>query len=207
MILSADRDGIISASPVVFLPHPENDITRKFDEVTLANGMTVRMTRNHLVPLCDGSLVTARSLEEGDCLNTVDGADFVSSTKESIEGRGIYTAVTEDEFLVVDGIVASPFALAHGIAHSFFNRTDVAEWCNDNSHLVSYAEDEEIKDMISRRRRLTSDSDGCVDLMKILFENYKDEGVGWGTNGWGYRNFKTIHGEENILMRLSGFTN
>ena len=207
MILSADREGNISATKVLFLPHKTNTIRRNFDEIETKRGKKIQMTPNHLLPLCDGSLVTARSLEEGDCLNTVDGADFVSSTKESIEGRGIYTAVTENEFLVVDGIVASPFALAHGIAHSFFNRTDVAEWCNDNSHLVSYAEDEEIKDMISRRRRLTSDSDGCVDLMKILFENYKDEGVGWGTNGWGYRNFKTIHGEENILMRLSGFTN
>ena len=194
MILSADREGNISATKVLFLPHKTNTIRRNFDEIETKRGKKIQMTPNPLLPLCDGSLVTARSLEEGDCVMTTNGADVVIKTKESIEGRGIYTAVTENEFLVVDGIVASPFALAHGIAHSFFNRTDVAEWCNDNSHLVSYAEDEEIKDMISRRRRLTSDSDGCVDLMKILFENYKDEGVGWGTNGWGYRNFKTIFG-------------
>ena len=211
MILSADRDGIISASPVVFLPHPENDITRKFDEVTLANGMVVRMTRNHLIPLCDGSLVTARSLKEDDCLMTTDGMSKVATTKHNVESGGIYTAVTKNEFLVVDGIVASPFALAHGIAHSFFDRADVSEWCKDNSHLVEHTADEEIKSIVgsSRRRRLTEGSpennkeSGCVDLMETLFENYKDEGVGWGTNGWGYKNFKTTSAP--LAMRLSGF--
>ena len=76
MILSADRDGTVSASPVLFLPHKKNDITRKFDEVTLANGMVLRMTRNHLLPLCDGSLVTARSLEEGDCVVVPADVEF-----------------------------------------------------------------------------------------------------------------------------------
>ena len=88
MILSADRDGIISASPVVFLPHPNNDVTRKFDEVTLANGMTVRMTRNHLVPLCDGSLVTARSLKKDDCLMTTSGLEKVATTTQNVEAGG-----------------------------------------------------------------------------------------------------------------------
>ena len=43
--------------------------------------------------------------------------------------------------------------------------------------------------------------------METLFENYKDEGVGWGTNGFGYKNFKTIRGgaKTSLPMRLSGF--
>ena len=219
MILSADRSGKISASPVLFLPHPDNDITRKFDEVTLANGMVVRMTRNHLLPLCDGSLVTARSLKEGDCLMTTSGMSKVATTKHDVEAGGIYTAVTKKEFLVVNGVVASPFALAHGIAHSLFDRADVGEWCKDNAHLVEAAKDEEVQ---QHRRRLMSAPEnnkesGCVELMETLFENYKDEGVGWGTNGWGYKNFKTtLRGAGNnkqqqqqqqpsLGMRLSGF--
>ena len=88
--------------------------------------------------------------------------------------------------------------------------------------LVEHTADEEIKSIVgSSRRRLTEGSpadkeSGCVDLMKTLFENYKDEGVGWGTNGWGYKNFKTtlLRGTENkqqqqqqpsLGMRLSGF--
>ena len=214
MILSADRSGKISASPVLFLPHKKNDITRKFDEVTLANGMTVRMTRNHLLPLCDGSLVTARSLKKDDCLMTTSGMSKVATTKHDVEAGGIYTAVTKKEFLVVDGVVASPFALAHGIAHSFFDREDVGEWCKDNAHLVEAAKDEEVQ---QHRRRLTEGHNGCVELMETLFENYKDEGVGWGTNGWGYKNFKTtektavlrggLAKAAPLTMRFSGFMN
>ena len=203
MILSADRDGIISSSPVLFLPHKKNDVTRKFDEVTLANGMAVRMTRNHLVPLCDGSLVTARSLKEGDCLMTTSGLEKVATTTQNVEAGGIYTAVTKKEFLVVDGIVASPFALAHGIAHALFDREDVAEWCKDNEHLVKAAKDDEVKDIVRRRRLADQSGSACMTLMETLFENYKDEGVGWGTNGWGYKNFKTTSAP--LAMRLSGF--
>ena len=79
----------------------------------------------------------------------------------------------------------------------------------DNAHLVPAAKDEEVVTIVSRRR-LTEGSDattGCVDLMKTLFENYKDEGVGWGTNGFGYKNFQTIRGDAktSLPMRLSGF--
>ena len=171
---------------------------------------------------------------------TKDGEEKVSETTINVDRNGIYTAVTENEFLVVDGIVASPFALAHGIAHSFFDREDVSEWCKDNSHVVNAAQDKEVMEILQENRRLASKSDskdtGCVELMSILFENCKlvtqtqiylvtssctlklsrslplidkDEGVGWGTNGFGYRNFKTIRGKENskitLPQRLSGF--
>merc|ERR1712100_536287 len=111
-------------------------------------------------------------------------------------------------FLVVDGVVASPFALAHGIAHSLFDRADVTEWCEDNAHLVPAAKDEEVKDIVSRRRLTEGDATtGCVELMETLFENYKDEGVGWGMNGFGYKNFQTTRGgaKTSLPMRLSGF--
>ena len=109
-------------------------------------------------------------------------------------------------------IVASPFALAHGIAHSLFDRKDVNKWCKDNAHLVEAAKDEEIQDIVSRRRLSEGDAvSGCVELMETLFENYKDEGVGWGANGFGYKNFKTLRGAANEMkkpplpLRLSGF--
>ena len=119
--MGADRDGKISYSPVIFTPHPFNNITRQFDEVKTMNGKVLRMTRNHLIPLCDGSLVTARSLKNGDCVMTKDGEDKVSTTTLNVEAAGIYTAVTKNEFLVVDGVVASPFALAHGLVNAYYN--------------------------------------------------------------------------------------
>ena len=214
--MGADRDGKISYSPVIFTPHPFNNITRQFDEVKTMNGKVLSMTRNHLIPLCDGSLVTARSLKNGDCVMTKDGEDKVSTTTPNVEAAGIYTAVTKNEFLVVDGVVASPFALAHGIAHSLFNRQDVARWCSDNAYLLPEAKDEEIKHHMSRRGlrqgpiNTSRLQEHCLNLMEVLFENYKDEGVGWGIDGWGYRAFQTMRGTaankpSSLQMRLSGF--
>ena len=198
---------------MIFKPHPFNNITKLFDEVITVKGKVVRLTRNHLLPLCNGGLVTARSLQPGDCVMTADGEEKVAKTTQNVEASGIYTAVTKNEFLVVDGIVASPFALAHGIAHSLFDREDVSEWCKDNAHLVPAAKDEEVTNVVARRRLLSEEESpktACVDLMETLFENYKDEGVGWGTNGFGYKNFQTIRDadqkkEPSLPMRLSGF--
>ena len=193
---------------MIFNPHPANNGSHFFVEVVTVNGKIVSMTPNHLLPLCNGGLVTARSLQEGDCVMTVDGEEKVAKTTQNVEAGGIYTAVTKNEFLVVDGVVVSPFALSHGIAHFLFDREDVNEWCEDNHHLVPAAKDAEIMDMVSRRRLTEGDATtACVDLMETLFENYKDEGVGWGTNGWGYKNFQTIRGgaKTSLPMRLSGF--
>jgi hypothetical protein len=38
-----------------------------------------------------------------------------------MRGEGVYTIVTTEEFIVVNGIVASPFALNHHTAHGFYN--------------------------------------------------------------------------------------
>jgi hypothetical protein len=224
VILGADRSGKMSYSPVIFTPHPTNNVTKKFDEIVTIEGKTLRMTRNHLLPTCDGALVTARSLKVGDCVMTKDGEEIITKTTENIEANGIYTAVTKNEFLVVDGIVASPFALAHGIAHSLFDREDVSDWCEKNSHLVPATNDNEIKSIVARRRLLSEVSanrtTSCTELMETLFENYKDQGVGWGTEGWGYRHFETQGSQSrpelrqnanlqksSLLKRLSGFVN
>ena len=46
------------------------------------------------------------------CLRTVDGEELVTSATPA-RANGLYTAVAASgEFLVVDGIVASPFAVA-----------------------------------------------------------------------------------------------
>jgi flagellar biosynthesis GTPase FlhF len=161
LIMGADRNGKISFSPTVFLPHNPNDIERKHDQIVTGGGHTIEMTPNHLLPTCDGTLVTARSIKLGDCVRTVDGEDTVVSTTKDVTRNGVYTAVTKNEFLVVDGVVASPFALAHGIAHSLFDREDVNEWCKDNAHLLPAAKAEEIKVLkASRQRRLTEGGGG-----------------------------------------------
>lgn len=209
VILSADRNGKVAPSPVVFLPHNKNNITRQFDLIETASGKSLTMTRNHLLPLCDGTLVTARSLEIGQCVRTVNGEGSVSKVTRDVTAGGVYTAVTADEFLVVNGIVASPFALASGVTHSFFDTKDVAAWCADNEALLAEATADVVKEAMSRRRLTEGGVEGCVTLLNSMYENYKDEGVGWGTAGFGFRNFNNLRGNQKeaaeSLMQLAGW--
>ena len=65
VIAGADRNGTISYSEVIFNPHPYNTGTHYFDEVVTVNGKRVRMTRNHLIPTCNGN--DAPLLSSRDC--------------------------------------------------------------------------------------------------------------------------------------------
>ena len=51
---------------------------------------------------------------------TVSGEDMVS-TVETVQGKGLYTVVTKEEYVVVNGIVASPFAVNHMLANLYYN--------------------------------------------------------------------------------------
>jgi len=108
-IQSADFNGTVSISPVVFLPHKSNDELTTFLEVTTESGKSVHMTPDHLIPNCGGDIIVARSLMVDDCIFTVDGHEAIKSITSS-QMTGIYTAVTENKFVVVNGIVASPFS-------------------------------------------------------------------------------------------------
>ena len=117
-ILSADAAGKLSYSDVAFLPHGANSEAATFVKVTTESGKAVKATPTHLLVSCDGSLVQAKAAA---CLRTVHGDEAVASI-ETFKANGIYSAVTLDnEFLVVDGVVASPFALAHGLVNAYYN--------------------------------------------------------------------------------------
>ena len=117
-VLSADAAGKLSYSDVAFLPHGANAKAADFVKVTTESGNAVKATPTHLLVSCDGSLVQAKAAA---CLRTVNGDEAVTSI-ESFKANGIYSAVTLDnEFLVVDGVVASPFAVAHGLVNAFYN--------------------------------------------------------------------------------------
>ena len=117
-ILSADAAGKLSYSEVAVLPHGANSKTASFVKVTTESGKAVKATPTHLLVSCDGSLVEAKS---ASCLRTVNGDEAVTSI-ETFKANGIYTAVTQNnEFIVVDGVVASPFAVAHGLVNAYYN--------------------------------------------------------------------------------------
>lgn len=59
----------------------------------------------------------------GTCLSTStttgNGQERVVAT-ETIQSSGYYTIVTENEFLVINGVVASPFAVSHSVANAYY---------------------------------------------------------------------------------------
>jgi hypothetical protein len=119
-VQTADANGVLSFSEVVALPHAANNKLASFVSVATASGKSVKATKMHLLQQCGGSLVYAGSLAVGDCLRTVDGDEAVTAVSMTT-AEGIYTAVTNNEFLVVNGIVASPFAVSHSLVSAFYS--------------------------------------------------------------------------------------
>jgi hypothetical protein len=110
IIRTSDEEGIFSFSSITQLPHVANNTEpAAFLSLTTESGKKVDMTSDHFIPKCNQEVLTAGELVVGDCLITVDGKETligISWSKKS----GVYTAVTENKFIVVDGIVASPFS-------------------------------------------------------------------------------------------------
>jgi hypothetical protein len=109
VIKTSDGEGQFSFNPVLTLPHDRNTEPAAFLTLITETRKSVYMTSDHFIPKCDTTLVTANELVVGDCLLTIDGKETlvdISSTMKS----GVYTAITKDKFIVVDGIVASPYS-------------------------------------------------------------------------------------------------
>jgi len=118
-VLTADANGDFTYAAVVAMPHPHNTKLATFMHVSTASGKSIKATKLHLLQQCDGTLAYAGALAEGDCLRTMDGDEAVTSVSVT-KAEGIYTAVTTNEFLVVNGIVASPFAVTHGLVNAYY---------------------------------------------------------------------------------------
>jgi hypothetical protein len=123
-ILSSDSNGNVKFSNVIAVPHDRNKELATFTQLSTAFG-DIKLTADHLImvdPACNGvtALKAASSVEPGMCLVGTSGSATVESTK-TVQGRGIYTVVTEEEFVVVNGFVASPFAVNHAVANAYYN--------------------------------------------------------------------------------------
>ena len=122
----ADAAGRPSYSEVVFAPHRANEDDAPFTHITTATGRDIKMTPNHIILAgsCHSTgplpLKYASSVSVGDCVMTVSGKDMVS-TIETIHGKGLYTIITKEEYVVVNGIIASPFAVNHMLANLYYN--------------------------------------------------------------------------------------
>jgi hypothetical protein len=124
-ILAANADGKTSFSDVVYIPHGTNMKRTSFAMLTTASGRDIKMTKNHILPAGDCGdelpLVHASRVTVGQCVMTVEGEERVISVKTIID-QGIYTVVTNEEFIVVNGIVATPFGgINPTVANIYYN--------------------------------------------------------------------------------------
>lgn len=124
VVLAADASGKTSFSSVVYVPHGANDYSVNFVQITTSGLHDVKMTLNHIIPagLCGSALplVYASKVSAGDCIMTVTGQEVVDSVS-IVQGKGVYTIVTNEEFVVVNGIIASPFGANHMMANLYYN--------------------------------------------------------------------------------------
>jgi len=65
-------------------------------------------------------------ITEGMCLLSATAGDQSTQLSivlrtEVLSDRGLYTAVAMNEYIVVNGIVASPFAHSHFLANAYYN--------------------------------------------------------------------------------------
>ena len=116
-------------SPIISIPHEKNNISSQFIEITTSSGKKIKMTKDHLIPIIsegssDMKLIKAENINTNDVILTVDGCETVSS-KEVITEDGIYTVITMDDYIVVNNIVVSPFAISHLVSNFYyqFHRT------------------------------------------------------------------------------------
>ena len=108
-IKTSDGQGSFSFSPVLTLPHANNSEPASFLTLTTETGKVVDMTSDHFVPKCDLKVITADELAVGDCLLTIDGKETLMEISSAAK-MGVFTAITQGKFIVVNGVVASAFS-------------------------------------------------------------------------------------------------
>jgi hypothetical protein len=111
----------LTYSPIIAIPHPTNNILSKFIEIKTSTGKNIKMTESHLIPILKNNilkLIQANDIELNNIIITVDGFEFITDINISYE-NGIYTVVTTNDYIVVNNIIASPFAISH-IVPSFY---------------------------------------------------------------------------------------
>jgi Hint module len=125
-VVAADSSRATVFSEVVFVPHERNTEKTLFTHIFTTHGRNIKMSGSHIIPAGACGLysplpdVYASSVTVGDCIMTVSGMEEVSAV-EMIQGQGLYTVVTKEEYVVVNGIIASPFAHNHMLANSYYN--------------------------------------------------------------------------------------
>lgn len=114
-------------SDVIAIPHARNNLVVEIQHIWTSAKSDIKMTADHLLPAgaCSSELemlplIRAADVKQGECIETINGRQEVA-TNSVEQVQGIYTVVTaKGDYLVVNGVIASPFAINHGIGHAFY---------------------------------------------------------------------------------------
>lgn len=114
---------------MIYLPHPVNDQLSTFIDLPFddAEEGSLLLTPDHLILAgeCEGSaelvLRASQSVKVGDCLMNKRGEKVRVLNASETRSRGVYTVVTGEAYVVVGGVVASPFAVNHFIVNKFYD--------------------------------------------------------------------------------------
>ena len=140
-ILSADRSKNYFYADVIAVPHSSSIDDNFYDSeplrfvvLTTESGHDLKLSEDHMVwassngrftSECTSSehwnLVKASMLRLGDCIETNTHPTPITAIHITIEtSSGYHTVVTDAEFIVVNGIVTSPFAVNHLLGHRLY---------------------------------------------------------------------------------------
>lgn len=130
-VSTAGADGVVRVSDVVAVPHTKQSSKRRIYFVLIAvkSGMSIRVTPDHLLVggSCDPAvyvnqmpLILAGRVTTNSCLLTEEGLQEVEFTAGHWDDS-YFTLVPIDEYVVVNGFIASPFSWSHQVGHSFYN--------------------------------------------------------------------------------------
>jgi intein/homing endonuclease len=112
-------------SPIVAIPHETNNNSSQFVEIETSSGNKLQLTRDHFIPIMKSTdvafgLINAKEVSVGDTVITVNGRETVTSVS-NIDREGMYTVITLEEFIVVNNVVASPYAVSHFLANVYYS--------------------------------------------------------------------------------------
>jgi hypothetical protein len=125
------RGPAFPAATVMFVPHAPNEGVHMFHRLTTASGRALRATELHYLPVrpsydrAKEEVVRCRDVCVGDWIETLQGGwEEVVRHEKDVSGVGVYSFLTEEEFIMVDGVRASPFGydlFSHEVYHQLFH--------------------------------------------------------------------------------------
>jgi hypothetical protein len=119
------RENKFVYSPIVAIPHETNNTISQFVEIQTSNGNKLKLTPDHFIPIMSSKditfdIISAKDVAVGDTVITVDGRELVSEVS-NVDCEGVYTVITLEEFIIVNNIVASPYAIFHFLGNAFYS--------------------------------------------------------------------------------------